>query len=356
MVLEVDTLIDKRCAALQDWRYKLDYPTVDIDELPNQHREVVLLAGNGNKDLAYEMGLLLGIKPQFDTSRFSNGEVKIKLRNPVRSAVALILQSAGREDVNGFTFEVFGMADAARRAGAEKIIGIIPYMPYCRQDKQNDGREPMMAQLVARFMVEAGINHIVTVDMHSPAVKGAVNIPWDDIYGSFSTHEIVKKIIADKIDNIVTVATDEGSVKTNRKQAQLLGIQMGGVLHKYRDETKENAPQVTMMSGNVRGRDVLMFDDMIDTAGTAEKDIEFVKEHGANSVLFVATHPVLSFPAIRRIRASQADKFIVTNSLALSEDARSEHKIIQVSISQLLAETSLRVMHKGNYQVSDLFR
>lgn len=280
-------------------------------------------------------------------SKFSDGEIAIELLENVRGRDVFILQPTCAP-TNDNLMEVLAMADALKRASAGRITAAIPYFGYARQDRRpRSARVPISAKLVANMLVSAGINRVLTVDLHADQIQGFFDIPVDNIYATpILTHDIVRQ----RIENLIVVSPDIGGVVRARAVAKMLNCELA-IIDKRRP--KANVAEVMNIIGDVQGKTCLLIDDMIDTANTLCKAASALKERGAERVLAYATHPVFSGEAINRLNTSDIDQVVVTDTIPLSAAGAECSRIRQVSIAGLLAETVRRISNEES--VSYLF-
>ena len=320
--------------------------TGDIDMA--KYDNLMVFTGNANPALAQKVAKHLDISiGDIKVSRFSDGEVSVELLENVRGRDVFILQSTCAP-TNDNLMEVLTMADALRRASAGRITAAIPYFGYARQDRRpRSARVPITAKLVANMLCSAGIDRILTVDLHADQIQGFFDIPVDNIYATpLLTHDIMQQ----KIDNLTVVSPDMGGVVRARAVAKVLGADLA-IIDKRRP--KANVAEVMNIIGDIENRTCLIIDDMIDTANTLCKAAAALKERGAEKVLAYATHPVFSGEAVSRIAESNLDQVVVTDTIPLSDAAKKCKKIRQVSISGLIAETLRRISNEES--VSYLF-
>jgi ribose-phosphate pyrophosphokinase len=312
-------------------------------------RDWVVLSGNANRPLAQRICEKLG-KPlgRADIRLFSDGEVFVEIGENVRGRDVYVIQSTCRP-VNDTLMELLVMIDALKRASAKEITAVIPYYGYARQDRKVAPRTPISAKLVADLFTAAGATRIVSMDLHAGQIQGFFNIPFDNLFASPVILEYMKKEMAEK-QNLVIVSPDAGGVERARAFAKRLNASVA-VIDKRR--TAPNVAKAMNIIGDVQGKVALILDDMIDTAGTLTEAAHAVQQHGASQVFAAATHGVLSGAAIDRIRNSNIERVIVTDTIPLSAEAASCPKIVQLSVADLLAEAIFRI---HNYDsVSSLF-
>ncbi|MBN3859411.1 ribose-phosphate diphosphokinase [Neisseriaceae bacterium PsAf] len=309
---------------------------------------LMVFTGNANPVLAENVVKHLDISlGRANVGTFSDGETAIELLENVRGRDVFILQSTCHP-TNDNLMEILTMADALKRASAGRITAAIPYFGYARQDRRpRSARVPISAKLVANMLDKAGIDRVLTVDLHADQIQGFFDIPVDNVYATpILTHDIQEQ----RLKNIIVVSPDIGGVVRARAAAKVLNSELA-IIDKRRP--KANVAEVMNIIGEVENKTCLLFDDMIDTANTLCKAATALKEKGANQVLAYATHPVLSGGAVQRINESIIDKVVVTDTIPLSEEAQSSKKIRQISISGLLAETMRRISNEES--VSYLF-
>lgn len=285
--------------------------------------------------VAERLGLALG---QAQVDRFSDGEINIDIRENVRGREIFLLQSTC-VPTNDNLMELLVMTDALRRASARRIIAVIPYFGYARQDRRvRSARVPITAKLVANMLVAAGVRHVVTIDVHADQIQGFFDIPVDNIYAStLMLHDIHARNERD----IVMVSPDVGGVVRARAVAKQLDDADLAIIDKRRP--RPNEAQVMNIIGNVENKFCVLLDDIVDTAGTLCQAASALKRQGARRVVAYATHAVLSGQAIDNLLDSELDELVVTDTIPLSEAARGCDRIRQLSVAQILAETIRRI-------------
>jgi ribose-phosphate pyrophosphokinase len=308
----------------------------------------MVFTGTANPELAQNVVKHLDISlGRADVGRFSDGEVALELLENVRGRDVFILQSTCAP-TNDNLMEILAMADALRRASAGRITAAIPYFGYARQDRRpRSARVPISAKLVANMLTSAGIDRILTVDLHADQIQGFFDMPVDNVY---ATPVLLKDMRAQRIEDLIVVSPDVGGVVRARAMAKALNTDLA-IIDKRRP--KANVAEVMNIIGDVSGRTCLIVDDMIDTANTLCKAASALKERGAQSVLAYATHPVFSGQAVERLVSSDIDQVVVTDTIPLTAKARECDKIRVVSIAGLLAETLRRINNEES--VSYLF-
>jgi ribose-phosphate pyrophosphokinase len=292
------------------------------------------------KDIAEHLGMSVG---KADIKRFSDGEISVQIKESIRGRDVFIVQPTSAP-ANDNLMELLIMTDALRRASANKITAIIPYFGYARQDRKAAPRVPITAKLVANLIEKAGIDRVVTMDLHAGQIQGFFDIPVDNLYGSILFKDYIEK---KGLKNPIIASPDVGGVARARYFAQRLGLDMV-IIDKRRE--KANHSEVMNIIGDVKGKDVILIDDMIDTAGTMTHGANALKEKGANSVMACATHGVLSGPAFERIKDSALDELVITNTIPLQKECK---KITVLDTSELFAEVIRRVYF--NESVNKLF-
>lgn len=302
-------------------------------------QNALLFAGNANQELATEiahhLGLTLG---QAKVGRFSDGETSIEILQNVRRHHCFIVQSTC-SPANDNLMEIMTMADALRRASAESITAIIPYFGYARQDRRvRSARVPITAKIVAEMLTSVGVQRVVTVDLHADQIQGFFYIPVDNVY---ATPIMLEDMQQQSWQAPLVVSPDVGGVVRARAVAKRLdGVDLA-IIDKRRP--KPNEARVMHIIGDVKDKDCVIVDDIVDTAGTLSKAVDALKAHGARSVTAYVTHPVLSGKAIENIEASQLDELVVTNTVPLSEQAKQCKRIRQLDLSATLAEAIKRI-------------
>jgi ribose-phosphate pyrophosphokinase len=311
-------------------------------------KKLSLFAGNSNPALASAIAEALG-KPlsPLRLTQFSDGESFCEIGENVRGVDAYIIQSTCGP-VNDNVMELLIMADAMRRASAESITAVIPYYGYARQDRKVAPRTPITSKLVADLITAAGVTRVLAVDMHAGQIQGFFNIPFDHLYAMpvFLEDYLRKNFDA----SAIVVSPDAGGVERARAYSKRLN---GGLAIIDKRRERANVSEVMHLIGDVRGRDCIILDDIIDTAGTLCGAAKALVDHGAKRVVAVATHGVLSGPAVERIMASPLEEVVVSDTIALSPLARACPKVKTVSIARLLAEAIKRI-HLSD-SVSSLF-
>jgi ribose-phosphate pyrophosphokinase len=319
--------------------------------------EFLVFTGNANPGMAAEIAQHLGISlGAADVGRFSDGEVTVEIKQNVRARDVFVVQSTC-SPTNENLMELLIMVDALKRASAERISAVIPYFGYARQDRRpRSARVPITAKVVANLLQTVGVSRILTMDLHADQIQGFFDIPVDNIYAS---PVLLGDLRQKKYEDLIVVSPDVGGVVRARALAKQLGCDMA-IIDKRRP--KANVSEVMHVIGDIDGRNCVIMDDMIDTAGTLVKAAEVLKERGAKKVYAYCTHAVFSGPAIERIANGDAlDEVVITNTIPLSAEAATCKKIRQLSVAPLIAETIQRiasgesVMRLFDDQEQDLF-
>ena len=308
----------------------------------------MLFTGNSNPALAQEIASHLGVElGKAAVGRFSDGEVLVELHQNVRARDVFVVQSTCAP-TNENIMELLIMVDALKRSSARRITAVIPYFGYARQDRRpRSTRVPISAKVVANLLATVGVERLLTMDLHADQIQGFFDMPVDNIYAS---PVLLTDLKSKNYRDLIVVSPDVGGVVRARALAKRLESDLA-IIDKRRP--KANVSEVMNIIGEVEGRTCVIMDDMVDTAGTLCKAAEVLKERGAKQVLAYCTHPVLSGNAVQKIAASPLDELVVTDTIALREDARACGKIRQLSVAELLAETIRRINTEDS--VSSLF-
>ncbi|MCP1313821.1 ribose-phosphate pyrophosphokinase [Halomonas sp. 707D7] len=310
--------------------------------------KLMVFTGNANPELAHKIAESLDSRMGHATvGQFSDGEIAVEINENVRGKDVFILQSTCAP-TNDNLMELILMVDALRRASATRITAVVPYFGYARQDRRvRSARVPISAKVVADMMVKAGVDRVMTMDLHADQIQGFFDVPVDNVYGSpILLDDIERQNYAD----LVVVSPDVGGVVRARAIAKQLNADLA-IIDKRRPQA--NQAQVMHIIGEIEGRTCVVVDDMIDTAGTLCKAGEALKDHGAARVVAYATHPILSGPAVDNITSSVLDEVVVTDTIPLAEHARRSGKIRQLSVAGLIAEAIRRVSNEES--VSAMF-
>ncbi len=301
-----------------------------------------IFAGNATPELAKKIADRLYISlGDAKVGSFSDGEISVEINENVRGADVFIIQSTCAP-TNDNLMELIVMIDALRRSSAGRITAVIPYFGYARQDRRvRSARVPITAKVVADFLSNVGVDRVLTVDLHAEQIQGFFDVPVDNVFG---TPILLEDMLANKLEDSVVVSPDIGGVVRARAVAKLLNDTDLAIIDKRRP--KANVAQVMHIIGDVKGRDCIIVDDMIDTGGTLAKAAEALKEHGANRIYAYATHPVFSGNAAENIKNSVIDEVIVTDSIALTDAIKATGKVRQLSLSSMLSEAIRRVSNE----------
>ena len=310
---------------------------------------IVLFAGNASQTVAGRVAQQLMQPLGFiQVEKFSDGETRIEILENIRGRDVFLIQSTC-PPANDHLMELLFLADACRRASAKSISAVVPYFGYSRQDRRpRNTRGPISAKLVGDLIETSGISRLITIDLHADQIEGFFSIPVDNVY---SSPVLLGDIWKQKYDNIVLVSPDVGGVLRARAIARRLDNAGLAIIDKRRE--RANKSEVINIIGDVEQKTAVIFDDMVDTAGTLCNAAAALKEKGANKTVAYAAHPVLSGPAIERIQESELDELVVTDTIPLSQDALDTGKIRQLSIAELVAETIRRIIAEES--VSSLY-
>ena len=306
-----------------------------------------VFTGNANRELARKICEKLGVPlGNANVTTFSDGETRVEIDENVRGMDVFIIQSTCTP-VNVTLMELLIMIDAMKRASADRITAVVPYYGYARQDRKVAPRAPISAKLVADLITTAGANRLLSMDLHAGQIQGFFNIPVDNL---FATPVLIDYMKRNHRDDTVVVSPDTGGVERARAFGKRLGASLA-IIDKRREGPNE--AQVMNIIGNIKGKRVIILDDMVDTAGTVVQAAQALADAGALEVSVCCTHPVLSGPAIDRISKSAIREFVVTDTIPLCEKAAQCERIKVLSVSGLLSEAVRRIYY--NDSVSSLF-
>lgn len=317
-------------------------------EKPYSDSKLKIFALSSNRPLAEKVASEVGVElGDINISQFADGEIKVNIDESIRGDHVYLVQSTSYP-VNDHLMELLIAIDALRRASAKTINVVIPYYGYARQDRKAQPREPITAKLVANMLVQAGVDRLVTLDLHAAQIQGFFDIPMDHLLGAplLANYFIDNHLEG---DDVVVVSPDHGGVTRARKLAEFLKSPIA-IIDKRRP--KANVAEIMNIVGEVKGKTCVIIDDMIDTAGTITLAADALMEKGAKDIYVCCTHPVLSGPAISRLEKSPIKKVIITDSISLPEEKYLD-KIETVTVSQLVGEAIKRI-HE-NRSVSPLF-
>lgn len=308
--------------------------------------EYKVFAGNSHPELAEEIASIMG-KPlgKATVSKFSDGEVSVSLWESVRGVDVYIVQSTC-SPVNDNLMELLIMIDAMKRASAGRINAVIPYYGYARQDRKAKARDPITAKLVADLIVSAGADRVLTMDLHANQIQGYFDIPVDHLVGLPILAKYFKEMA---LENVCVVSPDHGSVTRARNLAEYLNCPIA-IIDKRRPEP--NKSEIMNIIGDIEGKNCIIIDDMIDTAGTMTNAANAIRQMGATGVMACATHPVLSGPAIQRVQDSAISQLVILNTIPIPEGKMLD-KMKLLSVAPLFAEAMTRVFTNGS--ISKLF-
>ncbi len=310
---------------------------------------MAVFTGNANPVLAQDIARHL-MQPlgRAQVGRFSDGEIQVEIMENVRGKDVYLVQSTC-PPANEHLMELLVMADACKRASAGRITAVIPYLGYARQDRrQRAMRVPITAKLVADMIGCAGVDRVLTVDLHADQIQGFFGVPVDNVYAS---PVLLGEVWKQKYDNMIVVSPDVGGVVRARALARRLDNADLAIIDKRRQRANES--QVMNIIGDVRGRSCILVDDLVDTAGTLCQAAQALKNEGAERVIAYITHPVLSGKAVERISTSALDELVVTDTIPLGDEARKCRRIRVLSVAELLAETMRRI--RDEESVSSLY-
>jgi ribose-phosphate pyrophosphokinase len=310
---------------------------------------IAVFTGNANPALAQDIARYLQVPlGRAHVGRFSDGEVTVELMENVRGRDVFVVQSTS-PPANDHLMELLVMVDACRRASAGRITAVMPYYGYARQDRRPRAtRVAITAKVVANMLAGVGVHRVLTVDLHADQIQGFFDIPVDNVY---SSPVLLGEVWKQKYDDLVVVSPDVGGVVRARAIAKRLDDADLAIIDKRRP--RANVSEVMNIIGEVEGKNCVLVDDMVDTAGTLCQAAKALKDVGAKSVAAYITHPVLSGPAVERIEASSLDELVVTDTIPLRDNARACRKIRQLSVAGLLAETMRRI--RDEESVSSLY-
>ncbi|MGV0952855.1 MAG: ribose-phosphate pyrophosphokinase [Fluviibacter sp.] len=311
-------------------------------------QNLMVFTGNANPKLAADVAKRLGLPlGRADVGRFSDGEVSVEIQEHVRGNDVFVVQSTCHPS-NDNLMELLVIVDALKRASAGRITAALPYFGYARQDRRpRSNRVPIAAKLVANMLVAAGVDRVMTMDLHAEQIQGFFDIPVDNVYG---LPILLADVQQKHLEKPIVVSPDHGGVVRARSLAKRLECDLA-IIDKRRP--KANVSEVMNIIGDVSGKDCIIVDDLVDTAGTLCKAAAALKQNGARSVTAYCTHPVLSGAAVERINESVLDELVVLDTIPLTDVAQKCSRIRQLSVAELLAETIRRISKEDS--VSSLF-
>ena len=311
--------------------------------------KLVIFSGPASQTLSLDIARYIN-QPLgwIQVKEFSDGETSVEISENIRGMDVFLIQSTC-SPVNQHLMQLLLMADACKRASAKSVSAVIPYFGYSRQDRRpRNSRGPVSAKLVADLIEKSGISRVVTIDLHADQIEGFFSIPVDNIY---SSQVLLSDIWKNKYQDLVIVSPDVGGVLRARAIARRLDNAGLAIIDKRREEA--NKSEVMNIIGDVDGKTTIIFDDMVDTAGTLCNAAAALKEKGSIKTVAYAAHPVLSGPAIDRIKESELDELVVTDTIPLTDEAMNIGKIRQLSVAELIGETVNRIV--GDESVSSLY-
>lgn len=301
----------------------------------------LLFAGSSHLKLAAEIAKILKVRlGKVNIQRFPDGEVSVEILESVRGKSVFILQSIAL-DPDHYLIELLVLVDALKRACAKDIIAVIPYYGYSRQDRKDKPRVPITAKLVANLLETAGVTHVLTMDLHAGQLQGFFDIPLDNLSGRPPLVEALKESTKNKLKNFVVVAPDVGSTKLAQSYAHDLHADFA-IVHKHRISAKKT--EVLALIGDVKGKDVLLADDMCTTGATLLSAAKACQEKGAKTIRAVITHGVFVNDSIEKIEKSPIDALLVTNTITIEDRLKSSTKFRVVSVAPLLAKAIQRIL------------
>lgn len=289
--------------------------------------------------LSEKIASILELSLDHPISFFADGEIRIKITPNLRRKHVFIIQPTS-SPVNDNIMGLVLLIDAAKRASAQEIIAVVPYFGYSRQDRKEISRVPISASVVAGMLEHAGVDHVLTLDIHSEQEEGFIRKPWDNVYASYSFVPELKKR---KFKDLIIASPDRGGVLRATGYARLLGAEGIAIVYKERDITVNNKSETLEMVGDVKGKNVVIVDDILDTGGTLVNAANFLKKRGAKTIRAAITHGLFSGPAIKRVDQSEIEEVIITDSVAIPSHVIGSRKITVVSVAPLLAEAIRRI-------------
>lgn len=310
-------------------------------------KKIKIFSLNSNPKLAKEIADYVGVElSKCQVTRFADGEVQINIEETVRGHSVFIIQSTNKP-VNENYVELFIMIDALKRASAKSINVVMPYYGYSRQDRKAASRQPISAKLMADLLQVAGANRVICMDLHADQIQGFFDIPIDN----FRALPIFAEYFVNKhLEDVVVISPDHGGTTRARRLADAIDAPIA-IIDKRRP--KPNVAQVMNLIGEVEGKNCVIIDDIVDTAGTLVAAVNVLKQKGAKSVYCCCTHPILSDPATERIANSALSEFVTTNTIALDDDIKQKARIVQLSVAKTLGQGILNIV--DDKAVSDLF-
>lgn len=308
--------------------------------------KITVFSLSSSKKLAQDIASILGTKVgDCKVHHFADGEILCEIGESVRGKDVFIVQSTSNP-VTENLMEILVLTDALKRASAREITAVIPYFGYARQDRKAKPRQPITSKLVADLLTTAGVNRVVTVDLHAAQIQGFFDIPVDEMQ---ALPLLIKYFRKKKVQDLCVVSPDHGGATRARKMSEAFDCPIA-IIDKRRP--KPNVAEVMGIIGNVEGKNCILIDDMIDTAGTITAGVDMLKQKGAKDVYIACTHGVLSGPAVERLSTCAAKEVVITNTIEISQDKKFD-KLVSVSVAGLLAHTIENI--ENDLPVSDVF-
>lgn len=308
--------------------------------------KLIIFSGNGNVKLAEAICESLNVSLGESTvTQFRDGETRVKIKQNVRGKDVFIVQPTS-DPANENLMELLIMLDAVKRASAQRITAVLPYFGYARQDRKDQPRVPITAKLVANLLTRAGANRVITVDLHAGQIQGFFDIPLDHLYAVSIFEEYFKK---KKIEDVVIVSPDVGGIKMARAYAKRMGAELA-VVDKRRID--DSSAEVMHIMGDVKGKNVILVDDIVATAGSISEAASALKKNGAKDIYAAITHPVLCGPAIERLEKSEIKELVVSDTIQIDKGKKCK-KVKQLSVASLLGEAIRRIHNEES--ISALF-
>lgn len=319
-----------------------------INQFKNDNDNIRLFSLSSNNELADKISKELNVElSECNVRTFADGEIQVDISQSIRNDIVFVVQSTSNP-VNNNLMELLIFIDALKRASAKEINVVMPYFGYARQDRKAKSRQPITAKLVANLIEKSGADRVITTDLHASQIQGFFDIPVDHLTSIIPVKNYVKEHIG--TDNVVVVSPDHGAVKRARKLAKELNDAPLAIIDKRRP--RPNEAEVQNIVGDVKGKIAIMIDDMVDTAGTLTASAQVLQDKGAKEVYAVCIHGVLSDPAVERINESVIKQLVITDSIKLPDNKKSD-KIKVITIAQILA-TAIQNVYEGK-SMSDLF-
>lgn len=308
--------------------------------------KITVFSLSSSKKLAQDIASILGTKVgDCKVHHFADGEILCEIGESVRGKDVFIVQSTSNP-VTENLMEILVLTDALKRASAREITAVIPYFGYARQDRKAKPRQPITSKLVADLLTTAGVNRVVTVDLHAAQIQGFFDIPVDEMQ---ALPLLIKYFRKKKVQDLCVVSPDHGGATRARKMSESFDCPIA-IIDKRRP--KPNVAEVMGIIGNVEGKNCILIDDMIDTAGTITAGVDMLKQKGAKDVYIACTHGVLSGPAVERLSTCAAKEVVITNTIEIPQDKKFD-KLVSVSVAGLLAHTIENI--ENDLPVSDVF-